>query len=348
MRSTGYSFVKKFLLGLFILFGVLTVVYVLGPRPDAPQTTFEPPALPTLLRVLEAQIQSEERTTPGLKPGCAARIVWADSSKKRKTTHALLYLHGFSASPGGEGDPVAFNLAKTFGCNLFLARMAGHGVDLGDETMADLTTDAYLASAEKGLAIAKQLGDTVLVVGTSAGGALSLWLAARHPEIKAVAAYSPCIKIYDQTAELLDNPWGLQIARAVVGKPFNDVQNPNEAQKRYWTTHYRLEGLVAFQNFLTHEMTPETFGKVKCPVLVSYYFKNETEQDKVVSVPAILTMFEQLGTPVSLKRIVNLPSTARHEMASKYLSKDWQRVERETVKFLQEIVGLKPVKSLVP
>ncbi|MCY7349264.1 MAG: alpha/beta hydrolase [Cytophagaceae bacterium] len=336
---------KKFLLGVVILLGVLVVVYLLGPQPDAPQTTFEPPALPTLLRVLEAQIQSEESTTPGLKPGCEARIVWADSLKKQATPYALLYLHGFSASPGGEGDPVAFNLAKTFGCNLFLARMAGHGVDLGDETMANLTTDEYLTSAEKGLAIAKQLGDTVLVMGTSAGGALSLWLASRHPEIKAVVAYSPCIKIYDQTATLLDNPWGLQIAKMVVGKPFNDVENPTDGQKRFWTTHYRLEGLVALQNFLTHDMTPETFGKVKCPTLVAYYFKNEEEQDKVVSVPAILTMFGQLGTRTPLKRVVNLPSTARHEMASKYLSKDWQSVERETVKFLQDVVGLKPVNQ---
>ncbi len=337
---------KKFLVGLALALGVLAAVYALGPRPDPPKETYETPPLPTLLPVLEAQIQSEESAMPGLKPGCEARIVWADSTKKQKTPYALLYLHGFSASPGGEGDPVAFNVAKTFGCNLFLARMAGHGVDLGDETMATLTTDDYLASAEKGLAIAKSLGDTVLVVGTSAGGALTLWLASRHPEIRAAVTYSPCIAIFDPNAKLIDDPWGLQLAHLITGKQFNDIQNPAEAQKRFWTTHYRLEGVQMLQNFLTHDMTPETFGKVKCPVLLCYYFKNEQEQDKVVSVPALLTMFDQLGTPAALKRKVNLPTTMRHEMASKYLSKDVAAVERETVQFLEEIVGLKPVTQL--
>ncbi len=334
---------KKFLLGLLIVLGVLAGVYALGPRPDPPKETYETPALPSLPAVLEAQIQSEEAATPGLKPGCEAKIVWADSTKKVKTGRVLLYLHGFSASPGGEGDPVTFHLAKTFGANLFLPRMAGHGIDLGDETMATLTTDEYLASAEKGLATAKLLGDSVYVVGTSAGGALTLWLASRHPEIRAAVVYSPCIAIFDPNAKLLDDPWGLHLARLVTGKEFNDIQNPVEAQKKYWTTHYRLEGVQMLQNFLTHDMTAETFKKVTCPTLLCYYYKNEQEQDKVVSVPAMLTMFEGLGTPAALKRKVNLPSTARHEMASKYLSKDVAAVERETVRFLEEVVRLKPV-----
>jgi esterase/lipase len=333
---------KKFLLGLLVAFGLLAVVYALGPRPDAPQETYETPPLPTLLPVLEAQLKSEEAATPGLRPGCQARIVWADSAKKGKTPYALLYLHGFSASPAGEGDPVAFNLARTFGCNLFLPRLAGHGVDLGDETMATLTTDEYLASAERALAIAKHLGDTVLVVGTSAGGALTLWLASRHPDIRAAVTYSPCIEIFDPNAKLIDDPWGLQLARLITGKKFNDIQNPVEAQKKYWTTHYRLEGVRMLQNFLTHDMTAETFGKVRCPVLLCYYYKNEQEQDKVVSVPAMLRMFDELGTPAPLKRKVNLPSTMRHEMASKYLSHDVAAVERETERFLEQIVGLKP------
>lgn len=337
---------KKVLLGLLVALGGLAIVYALGPRPDAPTETYETAPLPTLLPVLDAQIKSEESATPGLKPGCAAQIVWADSTKKQKTPYALLYLHGFSASPAGEGDPVAFNLAKTFGCNLFLARMAGHGVDLGDETMATLTTDEYLASAEKGLAIAKSLGDTVLVVGTSAGGALALWLASRHPEIRAAVTYSPCIAIFDPNAKLIDDPWGLQLARLITGKKFNDIQNPSEAQKKFWTTHYRLEGVQMLQNFLSHDMTAETFGKVKCPLLLCYYFKNEQEQDKVVSVPAMLQMFDELGTPTGLKRKVNLPTTMRHEMASKYLSKDVAAVERETVRFLQQVVGLKPATQL--
>ena len=337
---------KKILLGLLVLVPLLVVGYLLGPRPDPPKNDYPVATLPTSLTDLERQLAAEERATPGLRPGCETRIAWANDSVKQKTPYALLYLHGFSASPAGEGDPVAFNVARTFGCNLFLPRLAGHGVDLGDSTMLSLTTDAYLASAERALAIAKKLGDTVVVVGTSAGGALTLWLASRHPEIRAAVAYSPCIEIFDPNAKLLDDRWGLQLARLITGKSHNDIQNPNEGQRKYWTTHYRLEGVRMLQNFLTHNMTAETFGKVKCPVLLCYYYKNEDEQDKVVSVPAMLRMFDQLGTPPALKRKENLPSTARHEMASRFLSKDVGAVERETVRFLQQVVGLKPVTQL--
>jgi pimeloyl-ACP methyl ester carboxylesterase len=331
---------RRFLIGFLLLLAVLGAVYALGPRPAPPATAFPTPALPTSLPALEAQIQATERAEPGLRPGCEARIVWADSGQRTKTPYAFLYLHGFSASPAGEADPVIFNLARTFGANLYLARMAGHGVDLGDSTMRDLTTDAYLASAERGLAIARRLGDTVVVVGTSAGGALTLWLAARHPDIRAAVTYSPCIEIFDPKAQLLDDPWGLHLARLITGKAHNDITTPNEGQRRYWTTHYRLEGVRMLQNFLTHEMTEPTFRRVTCPVLLCYYYKNDQEQDRVVSVPAMRRMFDQLGTPDSLKRQVNLPSTARHEMASKYLSRDWPAVERTTVQFLRDVVGV--------
>lgn len=337
---------KKVAFGFLVLLAVLAGVYLLGPRPNPPKNEYPAASLPASLPDLEHQLAAEERATPGLKPECEARIVWANDSVKAKTPYALLYLHGFSASPAGEGDPVAFNVARTFGCNLFLARMAGHGVDLGDSTMLSLTTDEYLASAERALAIAKKLGDTVVVVGTSAGGALTLWLASRHPEIRAAVTYSPCIEIFDPNAKLLDDRWGLHLARLITGKEHNDIQNPNEDQKKYWTTHYRLEGVQMLQNFLTHNMTAETFGKVKCPVLLCYYYKNEEEQDKVVSVPAMLRMFDQLGTPPALKRKENLPSTARHEMASRFLSKDVGAVERETVRFLEGIVGMKSVNQL--
>ena len=34
---------------------------------------------------------------------------------------------------------------------------------------------------------------------------------------------------------------------------------------------------------------------------MGYYFKNDSMQDKVVSVPAMLKMFDKLGTPKELK-----------------------------------------------
>jgi esterase/lipase len=233
---------------------------------------------------LEKQINEGEAAEKGIRPDCQARIVWADSLKKERTKLAILYIHGFSATQE-EGNPVHRNLAKKYGANLYLARLAGHGIDLGDSTMATVTADDFVRSAEQALAVAKTLGDEVVVVGTSFGGALTTYLASQHPEIKAIVMYSPCIKIYDDNAELLDNPWGLELGKAVSGSYVRDFKAQNTEHAKYWSTHYHLNGVVSLQNFLTNAMNPETFAKVKCPAFMGYYYKNEEEQDKVVSVP---------------------------------------------------------------
>jgi hypothetical protein len=87
-------------------------------------------------------------------------------------------------------------------------------------------------------------------------------------------------------------------------------------------------------------MIPKVFSSIKCPVFLGYYYKNEAEQDKSVSVPAMLKMYDQLGTPVELKHKMAFPNTGAHVIASYIRSKDWQSVEKETDRFLMDIVKL--------
>jgi len=318
---------------------VILIAYSVGPKPAKPDFKMPEISVATTLIDLEKQINESEKAVRGIKPDNQARIVWVDTAKKEKTKTAFLYLHGFSASQA-EGDPVHRDIAKKYNANLFLARLATHGIDRGDSSMIDLTADDYVASAEKALAIAKQLGDEVIVIGTSAGGALTLFLASRHPEIKAIVLYSPCVKLYDGTAVILNKPWGLQIARKFTGGPVNKYEAESPEHANYWQLRYRIEALVALQNLVANTMKPETFSKITCPVFLGYYYKNETEQDNTVSVPAMLTMFEELGTPAGLKQKMAFPETGAHVIASYIRSKDWQSVERESDKFLDEIVGL--------
>jgi esterase/lipase len=328
---------KKFLKILLVLLVVGTATYFLGPKPAAPQLTLFSGTATDSLKMIEADISKTEKAEKGIKADNEARIVWYDSSSKQKTKIAFLYIHGFSASQE-EGDPVHRNIAKQFGGNLYLARLAGHGVWLGDSTMMNLTADDLYNSAEKALAIAKKLGDSVVVISTSFGGALSLQLASAHPEIKAVVTYSPCIKIFDDNAELIDNPWGMQLGKLITGSYYRTLKPENPDHDKYWNMHYHMNGILAIQNFMTHTMNSGTFKKITCPVFVGYYYKNETEQDRVVKVSAMLQMFEELGTPAALKRKVAFPDAGNHVLASPILSKDVSHVEAETVKFLKEIV----------
>ena len=318
---------------------VLLVVYFAGPKPSKPDFTHHEANFPSSLTDLERNINYSEHAVRRLKPDNQARIIWADSLKKEKTKIVFLYLHGFSASQA-EGDPVHKDLAKKYNANLFLSRLAEHGIERGDSTMINLSAGELEASAEDALAIAKKLGDEVVVIGTSAGGALTLFLASRHPEIKAIVLYSPCVKLFDNTAVILDKPWGLQIARLVSGGPTKKFQSDSQAHAKYWQLNYRIEALVALQNLISNTMRPEVFEKIKCPVFLGYYFKNEIEQDNTVSVPAMLKMFGELGTPEALKEKIAFPNAGAHVIASYIRSKDWQDVEMETDKFLSGVVKL--------
>jgi esterase/lipase len=326
----------KWLLGIII---ILFFAYFIGPRPPKPSFTIIDNQLPSSLTELEKSVNDSEKMVKGLKPDNQARIVWADTSKKEKTKIAFLYLHGFSASQA-EGAPVHTDLAKKYNANLYLARLYEHGIDRGDSTMIRLNADDYEASAERALQIAERLGDEVVVIGTSAGGALTLFLASRHPEIKAIVLYSPCVKIYDKTAGILNKPWGLQIARAATGGKVQRDSSYSKEHSNYWSLTYRTEAIVSLQNLVSYTMSSGTFSKITCPVFLGYYYKNETEQDKTVSVPAMLKMFDELGTPPAMKEKKAFPETGAHVIASYIRSKDWKSVENETDKFLSEKVKL--------
>jgi len=330
---------KKFLKWTAVILLALSVLYLAGPQPSKPKLEMPSFDLPSLPSELEKEISDYESLTPGIRPDNEARIIWADSAVKAQTDIAILYIHGFSASQA-EGEPVHRNIAARFGANLYLARTYEHGIDRGDSTMINLTADKFYESAERALAITKKLGKEVVLIGTSAGGALSLILASRHPEIKALVLYSPCVALYDGTAKLIDNPWGLQLLRKVQGGPMMQFTADNELHAKYWMMKYRCEALVELQNLLTYSMKPATFEKIQCPTFLAYYYKNEEEQDKTVSVPAMLEMYEMLGTPEGLKRKMAFPETGAHVIASYIRSGDWEGVQEESIRFLGEVAGL--------
>lgn len=325
---------------IFISFPLLLLIgiYFLGPVPATPVFSPAMPVVPQEAKALENYIaQNESRHK--LKPDNEARIIWADSTHS-KTKFSVIYLHGFSASQE-EGDPVHENFAKKFGCNLYLARLADHGLDSAEQLLY-FTPDRWWASSKEALAIGKALGENVIIMSTSTGGTMALMLAARYPQdVFALLNLSPNISINDPNAWLANNPWGLQIARMVVGSNYRTIK-ADAALDRYWNHHYRLEAVVQLEELLEDTMTKETFQQVHCPSLSLYYFKNEKEQDPTVKVSGILEMNQQLATPDSLKEAIAIPGAGSHVLGSHLVSKDIPAVEQAIEKFAIE--RLKMVK----
>lgn len=308
-----------------LLFGI----YFLGPKPDKPEYSKVMPAVPGTGAELERYISAEE-SRHRIKPNNEARIIWNDSTKQ-KTPYSIVYLHGFSASQA-EGDPIHRMFAKEFGCNLYLPRISDHGIDTTDALLL-FTAERAWESAKEALAVGEQLGEKVILLSTSTGGTLALKLAAEFPEdVYALISLSPNIAINDPAAFLLNDPWGLHIARMVMGGKYR-VTDASEEHARYWNKKYRLESLTELEELLESSMKKELFARVNQPSLILYYYKNEEEQDPQVKVSAMLDMHGQLGTPNDLKIAKAMPDAGAHVLGSSMTSKDVDGVYREIINF---------------
>lgn len=322
------------IIGLVI--AMVFAIYMLGSKPDWKEPSIQEPNFGFTPHFFEDSLIKVENTF-NIKPDNEARIFWADSSKAQ-SEYVVLYLSGFTATHA-EGLPVHQNIAKQLGANLYIPRMFSHGLDVA-EPMLDFDAKLYLEKAKNDLFAAKVLGKKVILMGTSTGATAALWLAAHFPDgVEALVLYSPNIRIANPLTTLLNIPWGLQIARLVQGGNYVEYQ-ADSIRQNYWYTKYRLESTVLLQEILERTMIKATFAKVNQPVFMGYYYKNEEEQDKVVSVPKMLEMFEELSTPNELKRKVAFDDAGHHVIASKINNKNWKRVEEETMVFLKEVLDL--------
>jgi len=326
---------------IVILAAVITCFMISKPANAQLSAKIETDTTVNSLTELESAIKSSEEARTTIKKDNEAKIVWADPNKKEKTEYVLVYLHGFSAS-WKEGYPVNFDFAKRYGCNMYLARLYGHGIDTTD-ALVDLTPENYLESAKKAVAIGRQLGDKVILMSTSTGGTLSLAIAAENPWIYGLILYSPNIDVADKSANLLTKPCGLFIGKLFHGK-YMVYDDPPEVQK-YWQSKYRLEAVRAMKKLVNKTMKEETFKKIHQPLFVGYYYKDEEHQDPTVSVPRILEMFDQISTPESKKWKVAFPEAGVHPIASEILSKDVKSVESKTFEFAEKVLGMKPVNE---
>ena len=167
------KFLKKALKFLALLLLVLTIIYFLGPKANQyPEFDGKINAIDIPLGQLDQYIAEQESKVANKKPNNHSRLIWADSIKK--TEYAVVYLHGFSASPM-EGDPIHQEFASRYGYNLYIPRLAGHGID-SKESFVDLTPKALIESAKEAIAIGRLIGEKVILMSCSTGSTLSCLL----------------------------------------------------------------------------------------------------------------------------------------------------------------------------
>ncbi len=322
---------------------LLVFAYLFGSKPEFEAFNPKIKYLGISLDQLAPYIAQRESKISDIKPNNHSRIIWADSI--RKTNHVLLYLHGFSASPM-EGDPTHENFAKRYACNLYIPRLAGHGIKNKD-AFEKLTPKALVDSAKEAIAVARLLGDTVILMSCSTGSTLGNYLAAENPKaFHGHIMYSPNFDLADPRSDMLTKNWGLELARQLIGERRTLPTLVGTPKEQYTTVEYKVEGLICLKSLIQSTMTPATFEKVKTPYLLAYYYKNEEEHDKIISIDAIKKFHASTtAVPDDQKRLVPLANVGTHVIPSDLYCKDLTAVDTATYRFAEEVLGLIPVDS---
>jgi carboxylesterase len=100
-----------------------------------------------------------------------------------------LVLHGFTGTPQSmRGLAEALGAA---GFTVELPLLPGHGTSVED--MTETSWEDWSAAAERAYQELASRCEKVVVAGLSMGGALTCWLASRHPEIAGIAVVNPAV-----------------------------------------------------------------------------------------------------------------------------------------------------------
>jgi len=200
---------------------------------------------------------------------------------------------------------------------------------MGEATVAD-----WLADASEAVAVGARIGRRVVVIGTSTGGTLALWAAAR-PEaagrIEALVLISPNLGLHDRTARMLTWPWGGVLARAAVG-PERCFEPESPEQALHWTVCYPTSALLPMMALVDHVRSLD-LAAIRAPTLLLY-----APDDQVVDAEESTRVLAALGGHGPSAYVVEGPGDpAAHVVAGSIMSPGTTDAVRERiVRFLRD------------
>lgn len=240
----------------------------------------------------EAYLAAREAAFGDITPGVEARILWA-AERGAETPVSVLFLHGFSAT-SEEIRPVPDNVAAHLGANLVFARLRGHGRD--GEALAEATASDWIADTAEALAVARAVGDKVIVIGVSTGATLAAIAATEADmaqDIAGIAMVSANFRLAHPATRLLDWP-GAELWAPWIAGAERSFEPQNEDHGRYWTTRYPTRATFSLAAVMRAARARD-YTQVDIPLLMVY-----AREDQVVSAAALEAIAEVWGGPVQM------------------------------------------------
>ena len=261
---------------------------------------------------LDVWLTTREGVFDDITPGAEKHIIWAGDTGTRTET-AVIYLHGFSATRQ-EISPVAENIAQALGANLFATRFAGHG--RSGDAMAGASVADWAFDLAEAMAIGRQLGDRIIVIGTSTGGSIGV-LAALDPayanDIAGLITVSPNFEINSTQAWMLDLPYARDWVPMVAGDT-REWQPLNDQQARYWTTRYPSVAIFPMRTVQTAAAAAD-HSAARVPWLVFY-----AADDQVVQAAATARVVQHWGARVDAHVVAGSDDPSQHVITGDIIS----------------------------
>jgi alpha-beta hydrolase superfamily lysophospholipase len=290
---------------------------------------------------LDAWLAARENAVPGLIPGDQKHIEWA-GAQGTATAFSIVYIHGLQGSPRDYASVIR-EVAQKLGANVYYARLKGHSVTTDE--IAEATRDDWLADAREALEIGSRIGRAVIVAGSSMGGDLALWLAARgEPEPAALVLFSCAVQPRERRAEMLLWPWPFPqiFVGALIGRYWHSTFDAGTyptgdpgAWTRLYPQRYRSQSFITFMSVvkLTRTLALE---RITAPSLWLY-----SSADNAVDIPALKSSYERMGGQP--KRLEPVQGAHSHMLAGDIFSPETtDGVSTDIQSFLEECGILQP------
>lgn len=231
----------------------------------------------------------------GIRPEVASYLHWAGQAGEQ-TDLAVVYIHGFSASPA-ELRPLPEDVARALGANVVAIRLTGHGED--GAAMGRARVRDWWADTAQALAIGRMLGRKVVVIGMSTGATL-VAEAARDPDLSrqfdAAVLIAPNFRLKARGSWLLDLPF-MRAALRLAGNPERCFRVRNPAHAAGWTSCYPYAAALPVAALLRHARNGG-YDAARVPALFIW-----SDADTVLDHTATRDVAEGWGGPVQIKLV---------------------------------------------